>query len=207
MNNKLIFAFDLGSGSIGICVREGENILYLDSLLIDSDFASVENATKLRRQIRTRIAHKKREEWWIKQAKKAGIEVLSTAQPTKENPNLKPDERMLREFTSENSGDKTIYSSHLLRIALLQGVKLEGWQVFKAIWSAIQHRGYDSNLPWAEDANEDEKENKEASNRYDEKLKEFFNEKKEYYYPCYYEAYIQGIWDLNDPNDLNKKLG
>ncbi|MDR1720903.1 MAG: hypothetical protein LBR09_00685, partial [Endomicrobium sp.] len=210
MNDKLIFAFDLGSGSMGICVRKGEEILYLRSLLIDSEFGSVETAAKLRRQIRTRIAHKKREEWWREQAGQAGIEVLSTAQPTKENPNLKPDERMLREFTSGNGKDKTIYSSHLLRIALLQRVKLEGWQIFKAVWSAIQRRGYDSNLPWATgNANEkenDEKENKNASDEYCKKLKEFFGDREEYYYPCYYEACKQGIWDPKEPYNLTKKL-
>ncbi|GMO55007.1 MAG: hypothetical protein Ta2C_09170 [Candidatus Endomicrobiellum trichonymphae] len=205
--NNLIFAFDLGSGSMGVCVRKGEKILCLESLLIDPKFASVENASQLRRQIRTRIAHKKREEWWIEKAKEAGIEVLSTSQPTKENPNLKPDSKMLTEFTLKKSEDKTIYSSHLLRIALLQGVKLEGWQIFKAVWSAIQRRGYDSQLPWAGDAGKkDEKENLDASNEYDKKLKKFFNEKAQYYYPCYYEAYIQDIWDPNKPDDFTKKL-
>lgn len=71
LKNDLIFAFDLGSGSMGVCVRKGENILYLDSLLIDSEFASMKETSKLRRQIRTRVAHKKREEWWIEKAKEA----------------------------------------------------------------------------------------------------------------------------------------
>ena len=206
--NELVYSFDLGSGSIGVCARSGKNILYLDSLLIDADFASVKDVATRRRQYRTRIAHKKREKWWEEQAKKAGIEVLLTAQPTKENPNLKPDNRMLIEFPPEGSKDKTIYSSHLLRIALLQGVKLEGWQVYKAIRSAMQRRGYDK-VPWATDydkLDKDEKANSASSNRYDEKLKEFFKDKEEFYYPCYYEAYIQGIWDPNSPNDFSKRL-
>jgi CRISPR-associated endonuclease Csn1 len=213
MNNNLIFAFDLGSGSIGICVRKGREILYLDSLLIDPEYASVKEAAKRRRQIRTRIAHKKREDWWNKEAEKAGIEVLSTAQPTKENPNLKPDVRMLIEFPSADTNDKTIYSSHLLRIALLQGVKLEGWQIFKAIRSAMQRRGYDASLPWAANAKEtrknkkdDEKENEEALTRYKEKLKEFFGDNEKYCYPCYYEAYKQSIWSPEDPKNLSGKL-
>jgi CRISPR-associated endonuclease Csn1 len=89
--HELVYSFDLGSGSIGSCVRSGKKILYLDSLLIDAEFASVQEAAARRRQIRTRIAHKEREKWWNEQAKKAGIEVLSTSQPTKENPNLQTD--------------------------------------------------------------------------------------------------------------------
>ncbi|MDR1474309.1 MAG: hypothetical protein LBS38_01270 [Endomicrobium sp.] len=204
-SNELVYSFDLGSGSIGVCVRSGKNILHLESLLIDPDFASVKEASMRRRQIRTRIAHKEREKWWDKQAKLAGIEVLSTAQPSKENPNLKPDKRMLIEFLPQASKDKTIYSSHLLRIALLQGVKLEGWQIYKAIRSAMQRRGYDAHLPWAQSL--DERENVDASNRYGEKLKEFFANNQKYYYPCYYEAFTQGIWDPENPKILTTRLG
>ena len=67
-NNKLIYSFDLGSGSLGICVRDGSNIKYLDSLLIDSEYASIKEVANRRRQIRTRLAHKARESWWIQQA-------------------------------------------------------------------------------------------------------------------------------------------
>ncbi|MCL2799806.1 MAG: hypothetical protein FWD54_05995 [Endomicrobia bacterium] len=205
--NELIYSFDLGSGSIGICARSGKKVLYLDSLLIDSEFASVKEAAARRRQIRTRIAHKEREKWWNEQAVKSGIEVLSTAQPTKENPTLKTDKRILTEFLPKDSKDKTIYSSHLLRIALLQGVRLEGWQVYKAIHSAIQRRGYDANLPWGSGTdNSDEKDNSESSNIYNEKLKEFFGDKEKYHYPCYYEAYVQGIWSTENPKDLSGRL-
>jgi CRISPR-associated endonuclease Csn1 len=210
--NELVYAFDLGSGSIGVCARQGENILHLDSLILDADFASVKEASARRRQIRTRLAHKAREKWWDAQAKKAGIEVLSTSQPTKDNQNLKPDKRMLTEFSPAGSDDKTIYSSHLLRIALLQGVKLEGWQVYKAIRSAMQRRGYDANLPWASDADKqnetkDEKDNAGAANVYNKKLNDIFGSKMQFHYPCYYEAYTQSIWDYNKPENLTGRLG
>ena len=90
------FAFDLGSGSIGECVREEEKILHLATLLIDSDFASLEQVRAKRRAYRTRLSHKAREAWWNKCAKEAGLEVLSSSQPTKQNPALKADLRMLR---------------------------------------------------------------------------------------------------------------
>jgi CRISPR-associated endonuclease Csn1 len=214
MQNELVYSFDLGSGSMGVCVRRGKDVLLLDSLLIDNEFGSVKETTLRRRQIRTRVAHKEREKWWDKQAKAAGIEVLSTAQPTKKNPDLKPDKRMLIEFLPENSTDNTIYSSHLLRIALLQDAKLEGWQVYKAIRSAMQRRGYDANFLKENSAsgneNEkeisiDEKDNKEATSEYSNTLKQLFSN-KDFHYPCYYEAYEQEIWDPNIPKDFRKRL-
>jgi len=144
--DKKIFAFDVGTASLGECVRQGSEIKHLESLLMPEDWGSIELARNRRRQLRTRLAHRARENWWKEQAKLAGLEVLETRQPTKENPNVKPDPKMLREFSSE--GDNTLYASCLLRIALLRGHKLESWQIFKAIWSAIQHRGYDKDLPW-----------------------------------------------------------
>lgn len=200
-NNKLIYSFDLGSGSLGICVREGSNIKYLDSLLIDSEYASIKDVANRRRQIRTRFAHKARESWWIQQAQIAGIEVLSTKQPNKNNPNDKADVKMLKQF--DKNDNKTIYSSLLLRIALLQGKKLEGWQIFKAVWSAMQRRGYEK-VPWANDS--DAEKNSKAITEYEKRLEILFGNKKEYYYPCYYEAYIQGIWSPKEPNNFSKKL-
>ena len=199
--NKLIYSFDLGSGSLGICVREGSNVKYLDSLLIDSEYASIKDVANRRRQIRTRLAHKARESWWIQQAQIAGIEVLSTKQPNKNNPNDKADVKMLKQF--DKNDNQTIYSSLLLRIALLQGKKLEGWQIFKAVWSAMQRRGYEK-VPWANDL--DAEKNSKAITEYEKRLENLFGNKKEYYYPCYYEAYIQGIWSPNEPNNFSKKL-
>src|SRR3989339_838064 len=222
-DNDLIFSFDIGTGSIGECVRQGSEIKHLESLLIPAEYASTKDATKKRHQIRTREAHKAREDWWRKQAKEAGIEVLESRQPTKENPNIKPDERLLREFPKD--GDNTIYTSCLLRIALLQGKKLDGWQIYKAVWSAIQHRGYDKNLPWItrikrniEEENEDdsgaknestmdEKENIEGVGNYYKYLKDNFGDNKEFWYPCYYEAHKIGIWSPANLNDLSVKIG
>lgn len=214
MENQTIFAFDLGTGSIGSCVRKGKEILHLEVELLPQDYAAVKEARERRRQIRTRIAHKKREEWWKEQAKIAGIEVPETGYLDEKGNFIKPDPRISREFPED--GDNTIYNSALLRIALLQGKKLEGWQIFKAIWSAIQHRGYDENLPWktgpkrnlqeGDEINNDEKENEEAVKRYKNELQKIFGDKQEFYYPCYYEAFKMGIWDPNEPTNLNKKI-
>ncbi|MEW5950374.1 MAG: type II CRISPR RNA-guided endonuclease Cas9 [Elusimicrobiota bacterium] len=217
MENKTVFAFDIGTGSLGTCVRKEKEILDLSVNLLPQDFATLKEAREKRRQIRTRIAHKMREKWWKEQAKRAGIEIPETGHLDEKGNFIKPDERMSREFPKD--GDNTIYNSALLRIALLQGKKLEGWQIFKAIWSAIQHRGYDSNLPWINnpkrnveeesEESKDEKENKEAVKKYNNELKKVFGEgveNEKFYYPCYYEAYKMGIWSKEEPENLNKRI-
>lgn len=84
-----------------------------------------------------------------------------------ENP---PNYRLEREFPpqpgkktqdgapADEQGARTVYSGAALRCLLLLGEKaqmdaqgrtLEPWQVFKALHSAIQKRGYDASVPWA----------------------------------------------------------
>lgn len=208
MRKELIFSFDLGAGSVGECVRQGGDVKYLASLLLPSEYASTKDSREKRRQVRTRRAHCEREKWWKEKAKEAGLDVLETRQPTREEPDLKPDPRMLREFPAK--GDKTIYTSCLLRIALLQGKHLEAWQVYKAIWSAIQHRGYDFEIPWKnnlEKDDQDEKANREAVREYEKYLEKYFGNKKEFWRPCYYEAYRMGIWTPDQPEKLDGKIG
>lgn len=64
-----------------------------------------------------------------------------------------------KRFTIEFTKDDNICNSTLLRIALLQNRPLEQWQIYKVLHSAIQRRGYDPNIIWA-NSSEDEKENK-----------------------------------------------
>jgi len=225
---ETIWSFDLGTGSIGECIRCGEKISHLHSLILPKDFAALGEVRKRRHQIKTRIAHKKREEWWREKAKEAGIEVIETGHIDAKGIFTKPDERISKQFPSDN--DKTIYNSCLLRIALLQGAKLEGWQIYKAIWSAIQHRGYDAALPWkkglkrnlsskenevsaetanlqnqTEDIDPDEQENLTAVENYQKELEKIFSDKK-FHLPCYYEAYKLGIWNPKFPDKLDGKL-
>jgi CRISPR-associated endonuclease Csn1 len=84
-----------------------------------------------------------------------------------ENP---PDYRLEREFPpqpgkktqdgapADEQGARIVYSGAALRCLLLLGEKaqmdaqgrtLEPWQIFKALHSAIQKRGYDAAVPWA----------------------------------------------------------
>ena len=150
-----VWAFDLGKGSIGEAVRLGNKILHSESLLIPGDFAATGPAASRRRMARTREAHKAREHWLRQVMQKAGIKPLTGRRTEKVNGQwrLAPEsaeqrlnrERLEREFPKR--GDDTCYTSCLLRIRLLRGEKLEPWQIYKALHSAIQRRGYDPDLP------------------------------------------------------------
>lgn len=216
-----IFSFDLGSGSIGECVREDDKILHLDAFLIDNEFASLTEVRKLRRAFRTRLAHKARENWWRFCAEKGNLEILSTEQPNTKKTDAKPDKRILTEFSPK--GDDTVYTSCLLRILLLQGQKLESWQVYKAVWSALQHRGYDAQVPWASDIkviNDKIKQKEELTDKEKDLLKnieeeskasKLYEEKisvlpKEYQFPCFFEAYTLGLWNPENPTCLKKQI-
>src|SRR5450631_3272261 len=164
-DHQTVWSFDLGKGSIGEAVRdiESNKFLHKASLLIPAEFASTKEATTRRRMWRTRIAHKAREKWLNEVWLAAGLEPLRTREVWK-NPEthkweLKQigDYRMEREFAPQNRkrgrdgapADKaTCYTSCLLRIKLLRGEKLEPWQIYKALHSAIQKRGY-GRVPWA----------------------------------------------------------
>jgi hypothetical protein len=56
-SNEMVWAFDLGKGSIGEAVRRGNEFLHKASLLIPAEFAETKTAAGRRRMWRTRLAH------------------------------------------------------------------------------------------------------------------------------------------------------
>ncbi|HEV2331056.1 MAG TPA: HNH endonuclease domain-containing protein, partial [Verrucomicrobiae bacterium] len=203
-SSDVVWAFDLGKGSIGEAVRQGTTFLHKASLLIPADFAETKTAAKRRHAWRTRQAHKAREQWLKEVMRKAGIEVLH-GRNHDQNGNWKAgepaDERLEREFA--NDGDNTCYTSCLLRIKLLRGEKLEPWQIYKAFHSAIQRRGYDPNIPWKTresrakkaDGDDDEAGTQQRMEEFEQKLTEISKGKPEFHYPCYFDAHEMGLWD------------
>jgi CRISPR-associated endonuclease Csn1 len=196
--SRLVFAFDVGKASLGVCARRGHNILDLKSLLVPAEYASTEDLRVRRRAYRTRLSHYKREEWLIQLWRDAGLSPLSSS-----------DSRLQREFPRK--ADTTLYNSASLRIALLQNKPLGEWQIFKALWSAIQHRGYDPECNWdrpSEDASEisDSKENKDFALKYTQELNEAIQSRQEYAYPCYLEAYLIGLWHPSNPENLSPRI-
>ncbi len=147
-----IWAFDLGKASIGEAVRRGTKFLHKASLL---QFPLSLPRPKLlpgrRRMWRARQAHKAREQWLNQVMREAGIEVLhgrNYDQAGNWKPGETADKRLVRGSFAKSQRSTTCYTSCLLRIKLLRGEKLEPWQVYKALHSAIQRRGYDPEIPW-----------------------------------------------------------
>ncbi len=190
---KKIFAFDMGKASIGYCVREDNEIKELGSIIIDKDHSSVADNRARRRVMRTLKSHRAREKWFDEFWQNHGLCVLD-----------KSDEKFKREFATKN--DNTIYNSTLLRIALIQGRKLEEWQIYKALHNAFQRRGYDINIAWA-NGTDDEKENEEAVKKYCCIDGADIINSDEYKYPCYYDALLLGLWEENNPYELKRAIG
>lgn len=185
---KKVFAFDLGKASIGYCVREGHDIKEANSIIIDKDHAEKVSFRERRRIKKTLDAHKAREEYLDKLWKDCGQEVLD-----------KKDKRFTKEFGGKN--DNIIYTSCLLRIALLQNKPLEKWQIYKALHNAIQRRGYDPNVKWATKS-ADEEDNIKNIEKYTQENGIELIKSDDYKYPCYYDAIRLGLWSENKPDEL-----
>lgn len=217
--------------------------LHVASLLIPAEFASTKDAASRRRMKRTRDAHKAREAWldevWTKARLKLPQKrvVLPIGEycewPRKKKGNGKwqkpkikggqwglaqeADEWLEREFAKK--GDPTCYTSCLLRIKLLRGEELEDWQIYKALRSAIQKRGY-GKVPWAakeaarsgKTAEEVEELEKKELLKKDPKFQEAIGSWKsfadavaeEHRLPAYFDAHCMGLWPTNSPSPLKR---
>ncbi len=213
-----IWAFDLGKGSIGEAVwNVGERRFdHVASLLIPAEFASTKEAASRRRMMRTRQAHKAREAWLDEVWKAAGQEPLEGRRVGKVDGKWKliheGDERLEREFPAK--GDDTCYTSCLLRIKLLRGEKLELWQIYKALHSAIQKRGYDPDIAWKTRENrrtrKEDKDDDEAGTL--KRMRDFEKElavmsaDSEHHLPCYFDAWKMGLWNPKQPDELKDRI-
>ena len=214
-----IWSFDLGKGSIGEAVRDlkTNKFLHVESLLIPAEFASTKEATKRRRFMRTRLAHKMREQWLNEVWRAAGQEPLDGRRVGKVDGKWKliseGDKRLEREFPEK--GDSTCYTSCLLRVKLLRGEKLEPWQIYKALHSAIQRRGYDPKIPWksredrnvrTKEADDEDKGTFERMNAFQKELRGMIPEREDLQLPCYFDAWKMGLWNPAKPETLKERI-
>ncbi len=203
MREEIVFGFDLGTASQASAVRKGNEVIEAESFLMPEEFASTKDAAKRRSANRVRRAHRAREERLISLCRHAGIEVLASRAPD----GTPGDPRLEREFAEK--GDSTCYTSCLLRIKLLRGEPLDGWQVYKALHSAIQRRGYDKNIPWKEreHTTEEKDDAKKTASRLEETEKHLkeMTESPECRYPCYFDAWKMGLWD-SQTNTLKDRI-
>lgn len=216
-----VWSFDLGIGSIGEAVRDSatHEFLHVASLLTPQEFASTKEAGKRRRMYRTRLAHRARESWldhvWLMAGQVPLQKRLVWKNPTTAKWELKhpADPRLEREFTKK--GDNTCYTSCLLRIKLLRGEVLEPWQIYKALHSSIQRRGYDPDIPWKAkesgrrkeaDADGDEGTTKERMNLFTRELEAMFPDHEECRLQCYFDAVKMGLMDPSKPAALKERI-
>ncbi len=223
ITGKTVWAFDLGKASIGEAVRLDDKFLHKASLLIPAEFAETKTAAGRRRMSRTRQAHKAREQWLDEVMQKAGIEPLKGRRTVKiagkwqsapETETQKQNRELLeREFAKP--GDPTCYTSCLLRIKLLNGLKLEPWQIYKALHSAIQRRGYDPNIPWktrsqrkakAGVAEDEEAGTQARMEQFEKDLETMAPGKPAFQFPCYYDAWKMGLWNPANPTELKDRI-
>lgn len=264
MASEMTLAFDLGKASIGYCVRDEETIHELESLLIPAEFGSVSDLRPRKHAYRNRLAHHARESWfmealWLKAGLPDYRQPTAWEQLKQRLPRYASDKKLwTREFPK--NGDKTCFNSALLRIQLIEGESLADWQIWKALWAAIQKRGFfyydwksepkgleslEENLEALqaekhrlEDSIETLKEHKKLAKgeqkqeieeqlaadkeslkawraEYDEVIQHIIHYEKtlkdsvsldEYAYPCYLDAYKQGLWECQGTQSVVKKL-
>lgn len=215
-----VWSFDIGTGSFGVGVRKGLVFEQVDSLLVPDKFASTESARTTRRMFRTRKAHKAREDWLQGIFEKAGLSfaILHGRNPVYSSGKWvthPADYQLEREFPpqlgkktldlapSDEVGANTCYCGAVLRIHLLQGRKLAPWQIFKALHSAIQKRGYDADLPWKaeQDRKSAAKDELEKTNAAANEVQKLIDELPDgYQFPCYIEAMRMSLWNSEQPS-------
>ncbi len=221
ISRNTVWSFDLGKASIGEAIRDLEtnSFLHIASLLIPSEFASTKDARNRRRMHRTRMAHKAREAWLDEVWRATGQEPLKK-RTVWQNPETKKwelkhpaDERLEREFPTKD--DTTCYTSCLLRIKLLSGERLEPWQIYKALYSSIQRRGYDPDIPWkARESrrreqgkeNEEETGTRERMEAYVDELNAMSPLQLEFQLPSYFDAWKMGLWNPKNPTELKDRI-
>ncbi len=196
MEKECVFSFDLGKNSLGEAVRENEAITHAASLLIPEETAGIGPARDRRGAYRVRKAKKQRLKWLEEVWSGIGENILWSLKYKKNETNNKLSietapydvrEKLEREFAEKN--DTTVYTSCLLRILLLKGEKLEKWQIYKALRSALQRRGYDKHVAWK---TKDDETSSKKETEYEEKLHDFEGKissfKEHAQLPCYYDA-------------------
>lgn len=225
---ETVWGFDIGKGSLGEAVRVGNEFKHVLSMEIDADFAEIKTAAATRRAWRTREAHKAREKWLEKCLSDADIEILGRRKVDIVDGTWKlvsrGDGRLEREFPAD--GENVCYNSIALRCKLLLGEKLESWQVFKALNSAIQNRGYDAQIPWGDEdgkSSETKRSGKSDSAKksgedesYAERLALFEREfdkllaevenREKYDFPCFFKAAKMGLWSPENPDKVGIRI-
>lgn len=94
--------------------------------------------------------------------------------------------------------------------------KLQPWQIYKALHSAIQQRGYDPDVPWKKapgrlrrrgrEENEEEKSLRERAEQFTQTLERMSPGKPQFHFRCYFDAWKMGLWNPKRPKALKARI-
>jgi len=177
----ITFGFDLGLKSIAGAICIDQKITHLDSLIFPEDYGSLAESRKKRSAARTRLAHRAREYHWWLLAREANIPVpydydLKSIQNKTYRVRAPQSEDEIKRY---NQFKAQTPPSVILRMQLLEGHKLSGEDIFKAIHHLIQKRGYDKHVPWAnKNTDTDNAKNKTTFDKDEANDKGFLKKKK-----------------------------
>lgn len=218
---KRVLSFDIGTGSFGIATRgfkplNSNEFSVVESLLIPADFASINEARTRRRMMRTRESHRMRELWLRQTFRECGLaDAVLEGRKVQPQPDgswrvTQGDGRLEREFPK--AGDQTAYCGAALRVMLLQNKRLEPWQIFKAMHSALQKRGYDDGVPWKRRASrrngkdEDEGDTQTWARTIVGEIEGMAKDQPPFHFPCYWEAWRMGLWKPEHPDTVALRI-
>lgn len=105
-----VFGFDVGTGSIGYSVRQGNQFLDVGVLICDSEGSDLSKRRELRRQRRTLRSRKARRDWFANELTKIGL-------PKPDQPAIDPISLRVRAINGDALDPKELHSalSHLFR--------------------------------------------------------------------------------------------
>ncbi|MCB9911419.1 MAG: hypothetical protein H6827_00340 [Planctomycetes bacterium] len=144
----LVFGFDVGTGSIGWAVREGDRFLDVGVLICPEETSKLDGRRGLRRQRRTLRSKKYRRQWFARElAGMLGLELIRRGDESLALPETAW-EQNLKGGWIPKTGFESLMDPVTLRMAAVNGEDLRPEEIFTALTHLFRRRGY-APVPWA----------------------------------------------------------
>ncbi len=151
---RLVFGFDLGTGSIGWAVRRGDHFLDVGVLICPEETAKLDSRRNLRRQRRTLRSKKYRRQWFARElAARLGLRLVERHDPRRDRHELLPLPESAwvqnpRGGWVPGPGFDSLRDPVALRVAAAAGQPLRPEELFTALTHLFRRRGYLAEVPW-----------------------------------------------------------